>query len=148
MTTIWSCGSRWRLRSWTRCGVSLGTRAASAGCGWPSTARRAVLAYVFGQRKDKVFRELKALLEPFGIRMFHTDDCGSYQRNITPDRHTVGKKHTQAIERKNLTLGTRIKRLCRRTVCFSKSVAMHDIVVGLVINILEFGWCFERHFHE
>jgi len=49
----------------------------------------AVLAYVFGQRKDKVFRELKALLEPFGIKMFHTDDWGSYQRNIAPDRHTV-----------------------------------------------------------
>jgi len=51
----------------------------------------------------------------------------------------VGKKYTQAIERKNLALRTRIKRLCRRTICFSKSVAMRDIVVGLVINILEFG---------
>jgi len=28
---------------------------------------RAVLAYVFGHRQDKAFRELKALLEPFGI---------------------------------------------------------------------------------
>jgi len=108
---------------------------------------RAVLAYVFGQRKDKVFRELKELLEPFGIRMFHSDDWGSYQRNIEPGHHTIGKKHTQAIERKNLTLRTRIKRLCRKTICFSKSIVMHDIVVGLVINILEFGWCFEKHFH-
>ena len=91
--------------------------------------------------------ELKALLDPFGIRMFHADDFGSYRRNIAPGQHTAGKKRTQAIERKNLTLGTRIKRLWRRTICFSKSVAMHDIVVGLAINILEFGWCFEKHFH-
>jgi len=39
-----------------------------------------------------------------------------------------------AIEGKNLTLRTRVKRLCRRTICFSKSIVMHDIVVGLVIN--------------
>jgi len=106
-----------------------------------------VLAYVFWQRRDKAFRELKALLEPFGIRMFHTDDWGSCQRNIAPGQHAARKKHTQAIKRENPTLGTRIKRLWRRTICFSKSIAMHDIVVGLVINILEFGWCFEKHFH-
>ena len=76
---------------------------------------RAVLAYVFGRKKDGVFRKLKALLEPFGITMFYTDDWGSYGRNIEAGRHTVGKKHTQAIERKNLTLRTRVKRLCRRT---------------------------------
>lgn len=29
-----------------------------------------VLAYVFGERKDVVFRELKKLLEPFGIQHF------------------------------------------------------------------------------
>ena len=103
---------------------------------------RSVLAYTFGKRKDEVFRELQALLEPFGITMFYTDDWGSYDRNIDPDKHTISKKNTQAIERKNLTLKTRIKRLCRKTICFSKSVHMHDIVIGLVINILEFSLCF------
>jgi len=77
-----------------------------------------------------------------------TDDWGSYERNIDAGRHAVGKKHAQAIERKNLALRTRIKRLRRRTICFSKSVAMRDIVVGLVINILEFGWCFETLFTD
>jgi insertion element IS1 protein InsB len=108
----------------------------------------AVLAYTFGKRKDEVFRKLKLLLEPFGISMFYTDDWGSYERNIDPKQHTIGKKHTQAIKRKNLTLRTRIKRLCRKTICFSKSVQMHDIVVGLVINILEFGWSLNSRLHE
>jgi insertion element IS1 protein InsB len=99
-----------------------------------------VLAYTFGKRKDKVFKQLQALLEPFGITMFYTDDWGSYQRKIDPKKHRVDKRNTQSIERKNLTLRTRIKRLCRKTICFSKSVEMHDIVIGLVINILEFGW--------
>jgi insertion element IS1 protein InsB len=107
---------------------------------------REVLAFTFGARKDVVFRELQALLEPFGINMFYTDDWGAYERNLNPDQHTISKTNTQAIERKNLTLSTRIKRLCRKTICFSKSVAMHDIVIGLVINILEFGWSFSDHF--
>ena len=34
----------------------------------------AVLAYGFGKRKDDVFEQLKALLEPFGIQRFYTDD--------------------------------------------------------------------------
>ena len=33
----------------------------------------AVLAYVFGRRKDEVFLQLKALLEPFGIRRYFSD---------------------------------------------------------------------------
>jgi hypothetical protein len=33
----------------------------------------AVLAYVFGRRKDEVFLQLKALLEPFGLTRFYTD---------------------------------------------------------------------------
>jgi len=32
-----------------------------------------ILASVFGDRKDAVFLELKALLEPFGITRFYTD---------------------------------------------------------------------------
>jgi len=99
----------------------------------------AILAYTFGRRQDKVFRELKSLLQPFGITMFYTDDWGSYERNIESEKHIIAKKNTQAIERKNLTLRTRIKRLCRKTICFSKSELMHDTVIGLVINIIEFG---------
>jgi len=107
----------------------------------------AVLAYTFGLRKDKVFMELKALLEPFGIITYYSDDWGSYERGLSSEQHVVGKRNTQAIERKNLTFRTRIKRICRKTICYSKSVKMHDIVVGLVINILEFGWCYKNHFH-
>ena len=35
-----------------------------------------VLAYLFGRRKDEVFVQLKALLEPFGITRYFTDDLG------------------------------------------------------------------------
>ena len=100
-----------------------------------------ILAYAFGKRQDSVFREFKSILEPFGISMFYTDDWGSYQRNLASVNHQIGKRNTQTIERKNLTLRTRIKRLTRKTICFSKTIEMHDIIIGLVINILEFGFC-------
>jgi insertion element IS1 protein InsB len=98
-----------------------------------------VLAYVFGRREDRAFLELKALLVPFGIRRFYTDGWGAYKRHLAPELHEVGKHHTQQLERKHLTLRTRIKRLVRKTICFSKSTQMHDLVIGLFINRFEFG---------
>jgi insertion element IS1 protein InsB len=98
-----------------------------------------VLAYVFGRRKDEVFLQLKGLLEPFGITRFYTDGWGAYERHIDPEKHTVGKAHTQKIESKHINLRTRIKRLVRRTICFSKTTTMHDLVLGLFINRYECG---------
>jgi len=100
---------------------------------------RKVLAYVFGERKDRVFLELKSLLEPFGISHFYTDDWGAYERHLDPEQHLIGKENTQKIERKHLTLRTRIKRLARKTICFSKKEQLHDIVIGLFVNRYEFG---------
>ncbi|WPL15229.1 IS1 transposase [Thiorhodovibrio winogradskyi] len=98
-----------------------------------------ILAYVFGRRKDEVFAKLRMLLKPFGIKKFYTDDWGAYDRGIPENEHVVGKRNTQKIERKHLTLRTRIKRLARKTICFSKIDQMHDIVIGLFINRYEFG---------
>jgi insertion element IS1 protein InsB len=98
-----------------------------------------ILAYVLGQRQDEVFLQLKALLSPFGLQHFYTDAAEVYNRHLASAQHTVGKQFTQKIERKHLTLGTRIKRLVRKTICFSKSILLHDIVIGLFVNRYEFG---------
>src|SRR5437870_5297323 len=98
-----------------------------------------ILAYVFGTREDETFLQLKELLAPFGITHFYTDGWGAYRRHIDPDKHTVGKQHTQKIERKHTTLRARIKRLVRKTICFSKSIQMHDLVIGLFINRYAYG---------
>ena len=98
-----------------------------------------ILAYVFGTRKDQVFLKLKALLEPFKITKYYTDGWGAYERHLESEKHVIGKQNTQKIENKNLSLRTRIKRLARRTICFSKTILMHDVVIGLFINRYEFG---------
>jgi insertion element IS1 protein InsB len=98
-----------------------------------------VLASAVGSRADEVFCELQKLLKPFGLEHFYTDAAGVYDRHLPAAAHSVGKVHTQQIERKHLTLRTRLKRLARKTICFSKSVFMHDTVVGLFVNRYEFG---------
>ncbi len=110
------------------------------GCGKTSDHRSGkVLAYVFGRRKDEAFLQLKALLEPFGISHFYMDGWGAYERHLKAQGHKVGKQNMQKIESKHINLRTRIKRLTRKTICFSKTIQMHDIVIGLFINRYELG---------
>ena len=97
------------------------------------------MAYVVGTRKDAVFLKLKALLTPLGITHYDTDKAGVYQRHLPPEQHTVGKLTMQKIERKHLTLRTRLKRLARKTLCFSRSRVLHDLLIGLYMNRVEFG---------
>ena len=102
-------------------------------------ATNTVLAYTFGKRRDTVFQDLKALLAPLNISRYFTDDWGAYGRHLDAGRHEVGKRNTQKIERKNLNFRTWIKRLARQSICFSKLERMHDVVIGLLINKVEFG---------
>lgn len=74
-------------------------------CGYgtkKTTQQRKVLAYVLGTRKDEVFLKLKALLSPFGIRRFYTDDWGASCSHLEAAKHEVGKRNTQKIENNHL----------------------------------------------
>ena len=93
----------------------------------------------FGKRKDNVFEKLKALLAPFNIRLYYTNDRGTYEHHLELEAHEIGKTNTQKIEQKNLNFITWVKRLLCRTICFSKLEKIHDIVIGLLINKVEFG---------
>ena len=61
------------------------------------------------------------------------------QRHLPAELHAVGKRKTQRIEQKHLRLRTRIKRLARKTICFSQTEVMHDLVIGLFVNRYQFG---------
>ena len=101
------------------------------------------LAYTFGTREHKYLDELLGLLEPFSIGTVYADNHYAYQEKLSPDMLVSGKKNTQRIERDHLTLRTRIKRLCRKTICFSKSKEIHIAVIGTFINIFFFGRNFD-----
>ena len=98
--------------------------------------RKRIVAYVNGRRTDANCRALYEKVKRTKVGTFHSDQWGSYPKVLPKKRHQIGKTGTLNIERRNLTFRTRIKRLQRRTICFSKSEVMHDTVIKLHIHHL------------
>src|SRR5262245_56885756 len=73
------------------------------------------------------------------LTRYYTDGWGTYERHVDAEQHIVGKEPMQRIESKPINLRTRVKRLVRRTLCFSKTERIHDLVIGLFVNRYEFG---------
>ena len=99
-----------------------------------------VVAFWFGTREHKNLDKLMELLASLDIGTAYTDGNYAYFKRFSADVHCVGKQNTQKIERKHLSLRTWCARLVRKGIRFSKSLQMHKIVVGLVIN----RWFFRR----
>ncbi|MGR5377210.1 IS1 family transposase [Vibrio harveyi] len=97
-----------------------------------------IIAHAFGKHNMDALRTLLALLKPFNLSFFFTDDISVYTKDLPRERHVVGKRFTQRIERTNLTLRSRLRHLVRKTIGFSKSEEMYDNVIGTFI---------ERKFH-
>jgi insertion element IS1 protein InsB len=93
-----------------------------------------VFASALGPRADITLKTRLDRVKEFNFRLCCTDHGGAYDRLLPEDKHLVSKKFTQSIERQNLNFRTRIKRLQRKTICFSRSVALHDKVIGEFIN--------------
>ena len=100
-----------------------------------------MVAYVLGTRDNAVLWELLDLLAPLNIEIIkvYSDDNWAYHDAISRQILETGKRNTQKIERKHLTFRTRLKCLARKTICYSKSLKMHKIKFGLLINYLEFN---------
>ncbi|KAA6336317.1 hypothetical protein EZS27_015509 [termite gut metagenome] len=103
---------------------------------WYAIERKSgcMLAWHNGKRTDKDFLILWNSLKMFDIANYHTDAWGSYSKYIPPDQLRVGKDKTWKIERKNLNFRTHLKRLNRKTICFSKNETVHDNVIGMYIE--------------
>jgi len=93
-----------------------------------------ILAYHNGRRTDESCQQLIEKLSGFAIGLVYTDGWQSYQKFLPSHKHVVSKSHTWKIERKNLNFRTHLKRLSRKTICFSKNEQIHDNVIGLYIN--------------
>ena len=101
-----------------------------------SPKHRQMLAYSLGRRTDESLQKLLGKLSAVQVTRFYTDNWESYQNLIPEVRHWIGKRGTQRIERQNLNFRTHLKRLQRRTICFSKTKEMLDAVVRLYIHQL------------
>lgn len=94
-----------------------------------------MIAHVFGPRTKRTLGRLMALLAPFNIVVYMTDGWRSYEKILAGKLHVVSKRYTQRIERHNLNLRQHLARLTRKTLSFSKSIEMHDRVIGYYLNI-------------
>jgi len=66
----------------------------------------------------------------------------SVQRLISKGIHKIYSRCTNYIERKNLTLRTLLKRLARKTLCFTRTAEMLENVVFLLVFKPKMAWCF------
>ncbi|KAA6332953.1 hypothetical protein EZS27_018594 [termite gut metagenome] len=103
---------------------------------WYAIERRSgcIPAWHNGKRTDRDFLRLWNSLKIFDMAQYHTDDWGAHSKYIPPDKLRVGKDKTWKIERKNLNFRTHLKRLNRKTICFSKNETVHDNVTGVYIE--------------
>ena len=100
-----------------------------------------VVAYVLGSRKIQSLEKLTTLISNLNLNISHiyTDNNFPYQEVIPHNVLEIRKQNTQKIERKHLTFRSHLKRLTRKTICYSKSFEMHAILLGLLINLTEFS---------
>jgi insertion element IS1 protein InsB len=73
-------------------------------------------------------------LSVFRATRYYIDNRRSSRKYIPASKHIVGKADTRKTERKNLNFRTRLKRLNRKTICFSRDEKIHDNVLGMYIN--------------
>jgi len=94
-----------------------------------------VIAYQLGKRTDESFKKLWDKLSNYKISTFYTDNWASYSKIIPKNKHIISKRETVHIERNNLNLRTHIKRLSRRTICFSKAEDMHENLIKIYLYL-------------
>lgn len=90
-----------------------------------------VVDFVVGRRTKRNLGKVVASVLQLTPLIVATDGLNSY-RSLIPKRiHTSRKSETTRIERKNLTLRTHLKRLVRKSICFSKSLRMLESCLRL-----------------
>ncbi|WP_408074297.1 IS1 family transposase [Flavobacterium rhizophilum] len=83
---------------------------------------KTVVSFNVGKRTNKTLSRVVDTLKLSEAKKVFTDKLKNYRYLIDGDLHSVKRFGTNNIERKNLTLRTHLKRLNRRTICFSKSL--------------------------
>jgi insertion element IS1 protein InsB len=83
-----------------------------------------VIDFVLGKRTKSTLKILIDNLLAVSPKKIRTDRLTHYQRLIPKALHRCGAYCINHIERKNLSIRTHIKRLSRRTICFSRSALL------------------------
>ncbi|MCD0472680.1 IS1 family transposase [Flavobacterium sp. JAS] len=92
---------------------------------------KTVVSFNVGKRTNKTLNRVLEILKLSEAKKIFTDRLKNYRYLIDEKLHSVKRFGTNHIERKNLTLRTHLKRLNRRTICFSKSLVVFTAVLKI-----------------
>jgi len=85
---------------------------------------RKVVSFNVGARTNKTLNVVLQTLQNAQAKRIYTDGLKNYKYLINKKVHKVSRFGTNHIERNNLTVRTHVKRLSRRTICFTRSVLL------------------------
>ena len=83
-----------------------------------------VVDFAVGRRTLKTLGRVTDTLQLSGAERIYTDKLPHYKSLISKGVHQTKAYGTNSIERRNLTLRTHLKRLQRKTICFTRSISM------------------------
>ncbi len=92
---------------------------------------RQVLSLAVGTRSKVNLRKVINPLLVIDLKSINTDGYPGYKGVVPKKKHTQIKRRNNGVERQNLNLRTHLKRLNRRTICYSKSAVMLLAVVKI-----------------
>jgi IS1 family transposase/transposase-like protein len=94
-----------------------------------------VVSYNVGRRTNKTLKRVIKSLEISNAKRVNTDKLRNYRYLIAKKIHNTCVHCTNHIERHNLSIRTHLKRLNRKTICFSRSL----VVLMAVLRIYFWG---------
>lgn len=83
---------------------------------------KSVACFSVGPRTNETLNKVISKLE--NAKLIYTDKLRQYKTLIPSSIHKTTNRGTNHIERHNLTIRTHLKRLTRRTICYSRNIAM------------------------
>ena len=92
-------------------------------------ATKQIANFYIGRRNNNTLNTVVKTLINSKAQKIYTDKLRNYQYLIPKDIHITKRYETNTIERKNLTLKTDLKRLSRKTICFSKSITITKAIL-------------------
>ncbi len=94
---------------------------------------REVVRFAIGKRTKNTLRKITDTLLLSRARKIFTDGLRHYQYLIGRKIHDTTYRATNHIERLNLTLRTHLKRLCRRSICYTRQTYMLSSVLKIYL---------------
>ena len=94
-----------------------------------------VVSYNIGPRTNATFNVVLETLRLSDAKWVYTDRLRNYRSLIETKIHRTSLYGTNHIERHNLTIRTHLKRLARKTICFSRSA----VILSAILKIYFWG---------